>query len=62
MRRLGGVGEIPLDVRVLATTNRNPRRAMREGRLRDDLYYRLSVFSIELPPLRSTAGGHRAVS
>ncbi len=52
MRRLGGVSEIPLDVRVLATTNRNPQRAMREGRLRDDLYYRLSVFSIELPPLR----------
>jgi DNA-binding NtrC family response regulator len=52
MRRLGGVSELPLDVRVLATTNRNPQRAMREGRLRDDLYYRLSVFSIELPPLR----------
>jgi DNA-binding NtrC family response regulator len=52
MRRLGGASEIPLDVRVLATTNRNPQRAIREGRLRDDLYYRLSVFSIELPPLR----------
>ena len=52
MRRLGGTIEIPMDVRVLATTNRNPQRAMREGRLRDDVYYRLSVFSIELPPLR----------
>lgn len=52
LRRLGGAGEISLDVRVLATTNRNLQRALREGRLRDDLYYRLSVFSIELPPLR----------
>jgi len=52
LRRLGGGMEIPLDVRVLATTNRNPQRAIREGRLRDDLYYRLSVFSVELPPLR----------
>ena len=52
LRRLGSSTEIPLDVRVLATTNRNPQRALREGRLRDDLYYRLSVFSIELAPLR----------
>jgi DNA-binding NtrC family response regulator len=52
MRRLGGGTEIPLDVRVLATTNRNPQRAIREGRLRDDLYYRLSVCSVELTPLR----------
>ncbi|HEY2106194.1 MAG TPA: sigma-54 dependent transcriptional regulator [Candidatus Binataceae bacterium] len=52
VRRIGGGGEIPLDVRVLATTNRNPERAVREGRLRDDLYYRLSVCSVELVPLR----------
>ena len=52
LRRLGSSSEIPLDVRVLATTNRNPQRALREGRLRGDLYYRLSVFSIELAPLR----------
>jgi DNA-binding NtrC family response regulator len=52
LRRLGATSEIPLDVRVIATTNREPQRAIREGRLRDDLYYRLSVFSIELPPLR----------
>lgn len=52
MRRLGGGAEIPLDVRVVATTNRSPLRAIRDGRLRDDLYYRLSVCSIELPPLR----------
>jgi len=48
VRRLGGVREIPIDVRVLAASNRQPRRAIREGRLREDLYFRLS----ELPPLR----------
>jgi DNA-binding NtrC family response regulator len=52
VRRVGGGEEIPLDVRVLATTNRNPERAVRDGKLRDDLYYRLSVCSIELVPLR----------
>src|SRR5208282_3091211 len=52
VRRLGGVREIPIDVRVLAASNRQPRRAIREGRLREDLYFRLSVLSIELPPLR----------
>ena len=54
VRRLGGVKEIPIDVRVLAASNRQPRRAIREGRLREDLYFRLSVLSIELPPLRQT--------
>ncbi len=52
VRRLGGVREIPIDVRVLAASNRQPRRAIREGRLREDLYFRLSVLSLELPPLR----------
>ena len=52
VRRLGGVKEIPIDVRVLAASNRQPRRAIREGRLREDLYFRLSVLSLELPPLR----------
>ncbi len=52
LRRIGGGSEMALDVRVVATTNRSPQRAMREGRLRDDLYYRLSVCTIELPPLR----------
>lgn len=52
VRRLGGVKEFPIDVRVLAASNRQPRRAIREGRLREDLYFRLSVLSIELPPLR----------
>jgi two-component system, NtrC family, response regulator HydG len=51
LRRLGGSGEISIDVRVLASTNRNLETAIRDGRFRDDLYYRLNVFSIELPPL-----------
>ncbi len=51
-RRLGGRGEQEVDVRVIAATNVNPVTAMRDGKLRDDLFYRLNVFTIELPPLR----------
>jgi DNA-binding NtrC family response regulator len=51
LRRLGGSAEIAVDVRVLAATNRNLEAAIREGRFREDLYYRLNVFSIELSPL-----------
>jgi transcriptional regulator with PAS, ATPase and Fis domain len=52
LRRVGGSNEIRLDVRVLAATNQAPDVSIAEGRLRQDLYYRLGVFSIELPPLR----------
>jgi DNA-binding NtrC family response regulator len=52
VRRLGGEREIPFNVRVIAATNREPMTAVKEGQLRQDLYYRLSVFVIELPPLR----------
>jgi DNA-binding NtrC family response regulator len=52
-RRLGGSTEVGFDVRVVAATNRSPPEAIREGRLRADLYYRLGVFEIELPPLRN---------
>ena len=52
VRRLGGKAEIQLSVRILAATNRNPEEAVRTGRLREDLYYRLNVFNITLPPLR----------
>jgi DNA-binding NtrC family response regulator len=51
-RRLGGRVEQEVDVRVLAATNMNPLGAIRDGKLRDDLYYRLNVFAIDLPPLR----------
>jgi two-component system, response regulator FlrC len=52
VERLGGNTLIPLDVRVLATTNRNLREEVAAGRFREDLYYRLNVFPIHLPPLR----------
>jgi DNA-binding NtrC family response regulator len=51
-RRLGGRHEQAVDVRVIAATNANPTEAVKSGRLREDLYYRLNVFAIELPPLR----------
>lgn len=50
--RLGGSKEVKINVRVLAATNRNLEQAMKEGIFRSDLYYRLAVLSIELPPLR----------
>ena len=51
-RRLGGRMEQPVDVRVIAATNVDPAEAVQKGKLREDLYYRLNVFAIELPPLR----------
>lgn len=51
-RRLGGSRDVHFDVRVLAATNRPPAQAIREGRLREDLFYRLNVFELSLPPLR----------
>lgn len=52
VRRLGGISEIPIDVRVLASTNRPVQESLDGRALRDDLYYRLNVFQIALPPLR----------
>jgi DNA-binding NtrC family response regulator len=50
--RLGGRGQIPVDVRIIAATHLNFEEAMREGRFREDLYHRLNEFTIHLPPLR----------
>jgi DNA-binding NtrC family response regulator len=50
--RVGGTRELATDVRIIAATNRPPALAVRENRLRQDLYYRLAAFPIELPPLR----------
>jgi two-component system, NtrC family, response regulator HydG len=55
LRRLGGTVEVPVDVRVLAASNRNLEAAIKEGRFREDLYYRLNVFGIELPALNERA-------
>ena len=52
IRRLGATHEVPVDVRVLAATNRDPGEAVNEGFFREDLLYRLNVISIDLPPLR----------
>jgi transcriptional regulator with PAS, ATPase and Fis domain len=52
LRRLGSKVETPVDVRVVAATNKDPEKAVANGELRGDLYYRLNVFNIQMPPLR----------
>lgn len=52
IERVGGLKTIPVDVRVIAATNKDIERAVSEGVFREDLYYRLSVFPIRIPPLR----------
>jgi DNA-binding NtrC family response regulator len=56
VRRLGGKAEMAVDVRVIAATNKVLEEALRKGELREDLYYRLNVFEIPLPPLRQREG------
>src|SRR5213595_298959 len=52
IRRVGGTRAIRIDVRVVAATNRDLRAMVQDGRFRDDLYYRINVLSIDVPPLR----------
>src|SRR5919202_1625121 len=56
VRRLGGKKEIPVDIRVVAATNKDLQKAIADKELREDLYYRLAVVEIEIPPLRERVG------
>jgi DNA-binding NtrC family response regulator len=55
LRRLGSKAETPVDVRVIAATNKDAQHAVSSGQLRGDLFYRLNVFNIQMPPLREHA-------
>ena len=56
--RLGGTRTLKVDVRLIAATNRDLRAALEEGTFREDLYYRLNVVAIDIPPLARPQGGH----
>ena len=57
IERIGGRAEIPVDIRVVCATNRNLRHAMATNTFREDLYYRISEITIDIPPLREREGG-----
>ncbi|OYZ11922.1 MAG: DNA-binding response regulator, partial [Methylophilales bacterium 16-45-7] len=56
VEKLGGNRQIALDIRVVAATNRDPMQAVKDGKLREDLYYRLNVFQLNSPALREREG------
>ncbi|HUR28457.1 MAG TPA: helix-turn-helix domain-containing protein, partial [Planctomycetota bacterium] len=60
--RVGGSSTIQTNVRVLASTNRDPATAIKSGKLREDLFFRLAVFPIHLPPLRDREGDVSLIS
>ena len=62
LRRLGSKAETPVDVRVVAATNKDPQQAVSSGQLRGDLFYRLNVFNIQMPPLRDHASDIPAIA
>jgi len=55
IRRVGGIKSIPVDIRIIAATNKNLEDAIKQGSFRDDLFYRLNIIPITLPPLRERA-------
>jgi len=61
LRRLGSKAETPVDVRVVAATNKDPQQAVASGQLRGDLFYRLNVFNLQMPPLREHASDIPAI-
>ena len=61
IERIGSARSVPCDVRIIAATNQDLERLIAEGRFREDLYYRLAVFPIALPPLRDRAGDVEAI-
>lgn len=62
VQRVGGVDDIRVDVRIVAATHKNLQQAVNEGRFRVDLFYRLNVFPIRLPPLRERVGDVRLLA
>jgi DNA-binding NtrC family response regulator len=62
VRRLGGKKEFPVDIRIVAATNKDLQKAIAENELREDLYYRLAVVEVPLPPLRERGGDLRLLA
>ncbi len=56
IRRIGGIKEIPVDIRVVAATNKNLEKCIEEGTFRQDLYYRIAIYPVRIPPLRERRG------
>ena len=62
IKRVGGTKDIPVNTRIIAATHKNLQKAVNEGRFRIDLFYRLNVFPIHLPPLRERTGDVRSLA
>ena len=60
LERVGSTEKIHLDIRVVAATNRNLKELIQEGKFREDLYYRISVINLTIPPPAGTKGRHSA--